>query len=199
MSSLTPSLLGLMLHITWTKPLLFIQSEVYRKIWNLCSSCESLWNSTCGGHSSASMLTPKLRMTEMKSIVYLGDDLKSASLWCPRLFSAVRSSVYVPVDTCQSVYVNVQMFLPVCLFVCMSVWVLQTERGSVELSAIDICSSSSSEQLHLSVLAPAHPTASQTLFTLNHFSARGECVSSALWLSLLWLRCSYSTVCTASC
>lgn len=58
----------------------------------------------------------------MKSIVYLGDDLKSASLRCPRLFSAVRSSVYVPVDTCQSVYVNVQLFLFflfVCLFVCL--------------------------------------------------------------------------------
>lgn len=82
------------------------------------------WNSTRGGHGSASMLAPNRRMTVMKSIVYLGDDLKSASLWCPRLFSAVRS-VYVPGDTCQSVYVNVLFlvliccYLFFCLFVCL--------------------------------------------------------------------------------
>lgn len=118
------------------------------------------------------------------SIVYLGDDLKSASLQRPWFSSAERSSVYVPVDSYQSVYVNVQMFLFVCLFVCMSFWVLQTKRRSVELSSIDICSSSSSEQLHSSVLAPARPTASR-IFTLTHVSTRGQHVLSASQLSLM--------------
>lgn len=67
-------------HMTRTY-LHLIQSEVYRK-----PCAHHQWNSTRGGHSSASMLAPKLRMTVMKSIVYLEDGLRSASRRCPRLF-----------------------------------------------------------------------------------------------------------------
>lgn len=138
-------------HVTRTRTALYPIRSVQENI-QTCAHRQR--NSARGGHSSASMLAPKLRMTAMKSIVYLGDDLKSASLWCPRLFSAVRSSVYVPVDTCQSVYVNVQMFfLFVCLFVCLFEFCKQ-KGAQLNWSAIDICSSSSSEQLYLSVLAP---------------------------------------------
>lgn len=100
------------------------------------------------------------RVTEMKSIVYLEDDFKSASIWCPRLF--FFQQLY---HLCMYwlILANQCMWMYKCFyFVSLSIWVVQTERGSVELSAMDICSSASSEQLHLSVLAPAHPAASQT-------------------------------------
>lgn len=130
------------------------------------------------------MLAPKLRMMEMTSIVYLGDDLRSALLWCQRLSSAVKSSVYVPVDTCQSVYVNVQnVFLNffVCLFVYLS---FAAKPGSVELSPTDICSSLSCEELH-SVhpgLGPAN--CFPNIIQPKSLPDRGECVSELL-LSLL--------------
>lgn len=76
-----------------------------------------------------------------------------------------------------------------CLFVCLFEFCKQ-KGAQLNWGSTDICSSSSSEQLYLSVLAPAHPTASPTLFTVHRFSSSGHGVSSARWPSLWWLRCS---------
>lgn len=95
-------------------------------------------------------------------------------------FLAVRSSVFAPVDTCQSVYVNVKMLFCFVLvfFVFMSV-----------LKGAQLNWSSSSEQVYPSVLTPSHPTASQTLVPLLLLSRGGEFVLSSLWLSRLQKSC----------
>lgn len=106
---------------------------------HLCSSSESRRNSALGGHSSASMLAPKPRIDgdEIYSVRRRWP-LKSASLRCPRLFSAVRvicvcTGWFLPIK-CMWMY---KCFLSVIIFVFLrlSIWVLQTERGggSVEL------------------------------------------------------------------
>lgn len=144
--------------------LLFIQSEMYRKTWNLSSSSTEVhsWRCRFSQHACA--------YTEDD-----GDEVSSAFRRWPQISIALvskalsRSSVYAPVDTCQSVYVNVQLlFYLICLFVRLFEFCKQ-KGAQLNWSAIDICSSSSSERLYLSVLAQARPTASRTLFTLHHF------------------------------
>lgn len=70
--------------------------------------------------SSASMFAPKVED-------YRGEDYSCAPLWCWRLSSAVRSSVYVPTHKYQEVYVNVLFLCVFCVFCLypLSIWVLQ--------------------------------------------------------------------------
>lgn len=142
-------------------------------------------NSTGGGHSSASMLAPHRRMTVMKSAVYLGDDLKAAALCCPRLFSAVRSSVYVPGDTCQSVYVNVLFLICCYLFVCLS---FANREGLSWTEAPQIFAVAHQVNSSICPSWPIQPLPQHYLPFI--FSSSGRAASSAWWPSPRWLRCS---------
>lgn len=148
-SPLTPSLFRLMPHTTRMKPLVF--SQKCTGTWNYVliiwerADLQSWWSQIS---QRVGTQTGWRRWRGDHKIIITGVEgffqlLGHLCMYC-----------------CQSVYVNVQMFF-FYLFVCLSIWGLQTERSSVELSSTDICSSSSSEQFHLSVLAPNHPTASQ--------------------------------------
>ena len=141
---------------------------------HLCSSSKSRRNSALGGHSSASMLAPKLRID--------GDEIysvrrrwpfKSASLRWPRLFSAVGvicvcTGWFLPIK-CMWMY---KCFLSVVIFFISSFVYLSfanRTRGSVELKPpSSICKSSSSEQLHFFFVRPAPsppPAHPKPLFT----------------------------------
>lgn len=108
------------------------------------------WNSTRGGHSSASMLAPKLRMKT--SVVYLGDELQ-ASLWCPMLFTG-------HLCTYRLILANQCMWMYKCLlsfFICLFGFCKQ-KGAQLNWSSRDICSSSSSEQLFVcpGLIPPDH-------------------------------------------
>lgn len=92
-------------------------------------------------------------------------------------FLAVRSSVFAPVDTCQSVYVNVKMLFCFVFFICVYVCFA---RGSVELKLLKWTS--------LSIRPDPIPS---DCFpnTSSPSSLGGEFVLSPLWLSRLHKSC----------
>lgn len=117
----------------------------------------------------------------MKSIAYVGDDLLNQHRSGDRGFSQQSgSSVYVPVDSCQSSVCECTNVFFLLLFFFISSFVYLSfanrTRGSVELKPpSSICKSSSSEQLHffLSVLPPPPRQPIQNRYLpLNHFSAK---------------------------
>lgn len=182
-----------------------VQSDVYR---NKKKRQKNIFN-TCAHHLRVDG-TLLLVVTAQPACLHLkpridGDEiysvrrrwpLKSASLRCPRLFSAVRvicvcTGWFLPIK-CMWMY---KCFLSVIIFVFLrlSIWVLQTERGGGlgwTAAPSTFCSSSSSEQLRF--FCPSRPPTSPSktdIYPLITFLLEESVYRQC--------RHSYGAVCTA--